>query len=261
MSFADLLARLYRKVFVGIYAKENRVSVGVVLLARDGSVVERQQTFENDFEEQGIAFIQSYVAQSPYNYIAILSDAASCGAISTCVAAKAEELIGQVEMYQTVCIDDNWMNYCQKEQLHTLEERFGTVEPDAIFSPFALLHCLFEQTMAEGHGVYVLLTPGAMSIAVVKERQLRFAQHFVCETEERVPMLIQRSAASLEAYYERPCCHGEFVESVYIADGAGLGAEVAAAFEGVLLVEAQLQSIEPSVLCARALAKENGYGV
>ena len=261
MLLADLLTRMYRKVFVGIYAKEETIFVAVIVLARNGSIEQLQETFGDDFSERGISFIQQYVALSPYNYIAILTDASSSGAVSTCSPSKAEEMIGQIEMYQTVCIEEGWMNYGLKEQLHDVEKRFAAVHADAIFSPFALLHCVFEQTMSEGHGVYVLLTLGAMSIAVVKERRLRFAQHFVCESDQRVALLIQRSAASLEAYYERPCCEGEFVEAVHIADGAGLGAEVAEAFEAVLLVEAQLQSIEPALLCARTLAKENGYAL
>lgn len=259
MALSDFVARFYSKVFIGIYESRRGVQVGVVVLARDGSQMQMEQTFAGGLGAEGIAFIQNHISRTPYNYIALLTDGASCGAVPTCSLSKAKEMAPAVAVSETVCIDDEWMNYCGEDELQAIQRRYESVQPDALYSPFALLHALYTEAMAGAHAIYILLTPEAMSLAVVKERHLRYAEHLVYGQTEVAPMLVERIVASLETYYGKPCCRGEFVESVYIADAAGFGDRVAGALEEALLIESDLRSVETALLGARTVMKERGY--
>lgn len=261
MALSDLFARFYTKVFIGLYARGSVVHIGVVALDRDGQVELLSRVFSDGLKGEGLSFLQAQVQRSPFNYIALLTDAAECGAVPTCSLSKAKEMKPAVNGSRTRCIDDEWMNYCDEEAVVTLQERFAFLQPDALYSPFALLHAFFETPMAGNHAVYLLITPEAMSMAVVKERHLRFAEQFTHTDGALVPTMVERIVHTLETYYGKPCCRGEFIESVHIVDSAGVGEMLAKSLEEVLLVEAEAQEVDVALLCAQTCMKENGYGL
>jgi len=261
MALAEFLARFYDKVFIGLYAQGDILQIGVVTLTRRGEVALDERTFHAGLDEEAVAFLQETVEDTPYNYIAVLTDDALCGALPTCSLSKAKEMAPVVERSRTLCIDEEWMNYCDEEVLYGIQKRFAPLGTDAIYTPFAVLHAYFEATMAGGHALYLLLTPGGMSLAVVKESHLRFAEQFCCEAQEAIVPMVEKITATLEGYYGKPCCRGEFIEAVHILDAVGVGEVLAIAVEEALLVEAQTRTVGAGVLCAQTCMKENGYGL
>ena len=261
MGLNDFLARFYTKVFIGIYARRDVLQVGVVTLAGNGETEQRQHAFAGGLNDEVTAYLQEQIALSPYNYIAVVTDSGDCGALPTCSLSKAKEMAPAVSHSRTVCIEEEWMNYCEEEAVYRLLEHYKALSPDAVYSPFALMHAFFEEAMAGGHTLYLLLTPEAMSMAVVKERHLRFAEQFRCETGPIVPALLDKILAALEIYYGKPCCRGEFIESVRIADGAGIGSLLAKVLEETLLIETQLHEADTALLCAQTCMKEYGFAL
>lgn len=261
MGLSDLFARFYAKVFIGIYARRDVLQIGVVALGSSGEVEQREQAFAGGLSEDVVAFLQEQVALSPYNYIAIVTDSGECGALPTCSLSKAKEMAPVVGRSKNVCITEEWMNYCDEETVYGLLERFKALSPDALYSPFALMHAFFEEQMAGDHALYLLLTPEAMSLAVVKERHLRFAEQFRGESGPIVPAWLEKIVVALETYYGKPCCRGEFIESVRIVDGAGVGTLLAKVLEETLLVETQLHECDTALLCAQTCMKEHGYAL
>ncbi len=261
MALSDLFGRFYAKVFIGLYTRDTIMHIGVVTLGRDGQVQMEQRHFTDGLEGEAFEYLQECADRSPFNYIALLTTSAQCGAVPTCSVSKAKELKPEIDGSKTVCIDDEWMNFCTEEAVVTLQEQFAAVQPDALYSPFALLHAFFETPMAGNHAVYLMMTPEAMSMAVVKERHLRFAEQFAHVEGALVPSMVERIVQTLETYYGKPCCRGEFIESVHIIDSAGVGEMLATMLEEVLLVEAEVQEVDAALLCAQTCMKENGYGL
>jgi len=260
MARGDLFARFYTKVFIGLYEEGETLHVGVVTLTNRGEAKLEQRLFAGGLEE-AFAFIREQVESTPYNYIALLTDNAECGALPTCSLSKAKEMAPVVARSKTVCVDEEWMNYCDEEVLYGLRERYTDLSPDAIYTPFALMHAFFEATMRGAHALYLLVTPEAMSMVVVKERHLRFALRHACKTVSSVSMMVERVTASLDEYYGRPCCRGEFIEAAFVIDGAGTGEALAEALEAVLLVETQTNEVDAALLCAQTCMRENGYAI
>ena len=73
--------------------------------------------------------------------------------------------------------------------------------------------------------------------------------------------MVEKIVASLEAYYGRPCCRGEFIETVHVVDGTGTGKVLAKILQETLFFEVHLQEVNAALLCAQTCMKENGYGV
>ena len=261
MALADLLARFYDKVFIGLYMSGRRLHVGAVHLASGGDVRMQERVFAEGLGEDALLFLQELAEQTPYNYIAAFTDSGACGALPTCSLSKAKEMVPSVERSRTVCVTEEWMNYCDEEILAGLQEQYAAVEPDALYNPFALLHAFFETAMAGTHALYLLVTPAGMSLAVVKERHLRFAEQFSRDTDTSSAQLVEYITVSLEGYYGKPCCRGEFIEAVHIVDGTGMGEELAKALEAALLVESEAYTFDPALLCAQACMKEQGYAL
>jgi len=261
MGLNDFFARFYTKVFIGIYGRRDLLQIGVVTLAGNGEAQEHRHAFPGGLNDEVIAYLQEQVALSPYNYIAVVTDSGACGALPTCSLSKAKEMVPAVGRSRTVCIGEEWMNYCDEETVYGLLERYKVLSPDAVYSPFALMHAFFEQEMAGAHALYLLLTPEAMSLAVVKESHLRFAEQFRSEKGPLVPALLDKIVGALETYYGKPCCRGEFIESVRIVDGAGVGDLLARVLEETLLIETQLHEADTALLCARTCLKEYGYAL
>lgn len=261
MALSEFFSRFYTKVFVGVYAHHATLHIGIVEQSRGGALALRQKAFDGGMGDAVIAFIQEAIAKTPYNYIAVVTDAPGCGAVPTCAVSKAKEMVPGVAQSKTVCIAEEWMNYCDEAALVARFEHYSALSPDAFYSPFALMHAFFETTMAGEHAVYIVLTPEAMSLAVVKERHLRFAEHDRCTEEPMVAALVSRTVTALEGYYGKPCCRGEFIEAVHIVDGAGRGEALAQALEEALLVETSIREVGVALLCAETIMKESGYGI
>ena len=261
MGLSDLFTRFYDKVFIGIYGREEILQIGVVVVGGNGAVEQEYHAFAGGLSEEVFHFLQEQVALSPYNYVAVLTDGQGCGALPTCSLSKAKEMAPAVSRSKTVCIDNEWMNYCEEEQVYGVLERYKDLNPDALYSPFALMHAFFEEAMAGEHALYLLLTPEAFSIAVVKESHLRFAEHFRNETGPVVPSMLERIIGALENYYGKPCCRGEFIESVRIVDGAGSGSLLAKVLEETLLVDTQLHEADMALLCAQTCMKEHAHAL
>ena len=261
MGLSDLFARFYDKVFIGVYGRRDVLQIGVVTLGSGGKVEQRQQAFADGLNEEAVAFLQAQAALSPYNYVAVVTDSGECGALPTCSLSKAKEMAPAVSRSKNVCIAEEWMNYCDEETVYGLLERYKTLSPDALYSPFALMHAFFEEQMAGEHALYLLLTPEAMSLAVVKERHLRFAEQFRSGAGPMVPAFLEKIVASLETYYGKPCCRGEFIESVRIVDGGGIGGLLAKTLEETLMIEVELHECDTALLCAQTCLKENGYAL
>ncbi len=262
MALDDFLKRFYTKVFVGIYPCRDIVHAAALYLSPGGEQTDVRHSFAvSSSQTELYRFVQEAVDRSPLNYIAILADDESCGALPTCSLSKAKTMVPAVAESKTVCIEEEWMNYIGEEALYGLLQRFSDAEPDALYSPFALLHAFYGETMAGAHAVYLFLTAEAMSLAVVKERHLRFADRFAYGGGAMVPAMVEGVVDALEAYYGKPCCRGEFVEAVYIADGVGVGELLGKSLEEVLLLETEVRQADPALLAARACMKEAGYAV
>jgi len=260
MKRADWFSRFYVKCFIGIAVEEAGLDVHTRLVKAGGGVESRHQYFEgNEISDALVNYLEAEVRQTPYNYIALFDDAIASGSVPTCIQSKAVEMVPAVESARVTCIDDEWMDYADEDELYGLERRFEALKPDAFYTPFALIHTLFAADMMREHALYLLRTSGALALAVVKQGHLRMADmlHNLDEYTDEGGWV----KGSVESYYGKPCCRGEFIEAVYVADATGEGAALEAAVSELLFVEVFRREVSVAEATALTCAKEAGYGI
>lgn len=260
MKRADWFSRFYTKCFIGIAVGEEGLEVHTRLVKSGGNVEARDHYFEGgEISEELVSYLEADVQRTPYNYIALFDDAISSGAVPTCLESKAIELAPAVESSRTTCIDEEWMDYADEEELYGLERRFESLKPDAFYTPFSLIHTLFAADMVTEHALYLLKTPRALALAVVKNGHLRLADllHNVGpETDEA-----EWIKGVIESYYGKPCCRGEFIESAFFADASGAGSHLGETVETLLFVDVLSKEVSAAEAAAMTCAKEAGYGL
>lgn len=256
-----LLDRFYTKSFIGISQNDGILEIGVLRFKSVSEMHEQVRRFDADLDDESVeSFLQSSVASTPLNYIAVLGEE-EVGALPTCSVSKAIQMDERVEHSRTVCVADEWMDFMDETVLDGLQTRFAELEPDAIYTPFSLLHASYDYRMQEDHAAYLLISSNALSLAVVKERSLRFASFLPFEDAPDIAFIVDHISETLSEYYGRPCCRGEFIEAVVVVDSAGLGDDLTLALEAMLLVAVERDAIPSVLLAARTCARELGYGL
>lgn len=254
------LDRIYSKCFVGIAQRDGELEIGVLRFKNADQLHEELQRFARDDESKIVGFLNDHVGSTPLNYIALLGEK-GVGSLPTCSVSKAVSMDPRVEHSRRICIDDEWMDYMDEEALYALRETCSGLAPDAIYSPFSLLHACYDYRMQDDHAAYLLISQNGMSLAVVKQRTLRFAMYFTLEKRTPVMKIVRHVSEAVTKYYGQPCCRGEFIEAVVVADSADLGDDLPLALEASLLVPVEHDTIPASLLAARTCAKELGYGL
>lgn len=260
MKRADWFSRFYVKCFIGIAIGDDVMEVHTRLVKAGGGVESRTETFDaGEITESLVGYLEEDVQRTPYNYIALFDDSISCGAVPTCLESKAIELAPAVERSRTTCIAEEWMDYADEEELYLLEQRFGVLSPDAFYTPFALIYNLFAADMVQEHALYLFKTPRTLALAVVRQGHLRMADtlhNIGYETDEAAWV-----RGAVEAYYGKPCCRGEFIESGYFADASGLQSVLGETVGEMLLIDMNMREVSAAEAAAMTCAEEAGYGV
>ncbi len=250
------LSRLYTKHFIGLYVDHGTIHVSVLSFKNPSEISVEESSFIATTPPSGLVeYLQKFHDSTPYCYTSLLNTLTDQGSVATCTLSKAIELDERVRESKTVCIDDEWMNYITQESYAKTVESFSAIEPDMLFSPFSLIHLMFREYVGEKHTVFTLLLNESATVVIAKNRSIRAAKQFNLADGD----LSSQIGFMLGKYYDRPCCRGEFVESVYIADAGTMASSLAESLEKLLLVEVTTIEVLPAQLCAILGAKELGY--
>jgi len=183
MKLSKVIERLYLKVFVGIVIMQEKCDV-VIEIVRGDDVNERiSESFETTVvNEAMVEFIEPYLAESPFYYVALLNPIKKQGALPTCLERKAKEFI-DTSTAITLCQDRRWMVYADKPELDVLKKQYQAIGFDFIFSPFLVIKYFFHDKISNDHALFVLTEENAISVSVFYEGNLLFAQYIPIEDE------------------------------------------------------------------------------
>lgn len=184
MKLSKVIERLYLKVFVGIVTMHNKCNV-VIEIEKGGDVGERiTESFETgSINAEIVEFIEPYLDESPFFYVAILNPMKNQGALPTCLERKAKEFF-DTSTAVTLCQDRRWMVYADKMELDVLKEQYRSIGLDFIFSPFLVINYFFHDKISSDTASFVLIEEDAVSVSVFYEGNLLFAQYIPMEEED-----------------------------------------------------------------------------
>ena len=183
MGFNKLIERLYLKVFVGIATSYSGADVVVEL--RKGSKVQERAAKSFGEDETGAiaAFLEPYLAESPFHYIAYLNTTAEQGVLPV-ATQKEGEAFADLSTSVTISQNDKWLLYSSKFALDELRNGYSKIGIDFIFSPFNIIERFFKEKLDAPAALYVLAEEDAVTMAVFGEGTLLYGKRLLLPREE-----------------------------------------------------------------------------
>jgi len=175
---------LYYKVFVNIVQKRASTLVYVELYSKKGIVQNVLEEFDTlTPNDKMIEFIESFIKESPYYYIAVLDMSHVQGALPTC-DKKQLPYYEDLSAAESKCYNKKWTYYTLKAELYEIEKTYKSFGVDFVFSPFVLLANFFKDKITQKLALYALVQDSFVSIAVFEESKLLFGEHLDLQTSE-----------------------------------------------------------------------------
>ena len=185
MGFNKLIERLYLKVFVGIATSYSGADV-VVELRKGSKVQERAaKSFDADATEAVAAFLEPYLAESPFHYVAYLNSTAEQGVLPVATEKEAQVFV-DLSTNVTVSQKNTWLLYSSKPALDELKKRYSKIGVDFIFSPFNIVERFFKEKLDAAASLYVLAEEDAISAVVFAEGRLLYGKRLMLPREETI---------------------------------------------------------------------------
>ena len=193
-----LFETLYLKVFVNIVVGKSKSSV-YIELCKDNRVINSDQELfsTTTINEEMKEFIHTYIDESPYYYISVLDTSDAQGAIPICGKAEHAKFFDDTAS-KYMCHDKKWTYYTAKSDLTEIQNSYGNIGVDFIFSPFVLLNSFFKDKIQTHTAMFILIEENYLSLAVFENSQLLFAEHLDMQNYHEDELLLDDENGDLD---------------------------------------------------------------
>lgn len=187
---SKMLGLLYPKVFINIIIKRESCSFHVEVYSNNKQSTYYDKEFDTIiFNEQMFEYVQEFIKDSPYYYVAILDNSSDQGALPSCT----KSILNSFEDLSTSeykCIENKWSCYTSKTDLYALEKSYEDIGVDFVFSPFIVLANFFKDKREKNLAMYALLQDNGVCVMIFNEGELLFAQYLqsLINTEENITL-------------------------------------------------------------------------
>jgi len=199
MKLSNLIKSLYQQVFIGIVVQKNQAEVCVHRIKGKKLEKELSQSFDITQAKPSAelnAFVERQMQESPFSYVAVLSDIKNQGALPTCSMHEAENF-SDLSSCVTLCSTDSSMVYAEKSELTSLQKRFHKNGLDFIFSPFLILSHFFEEKLDGKTALFVLIQKDSLSLSIFNEGKLLFSKYILLSPRLE-PELMQEEHSQMQ---------------------------------------------------------------
>ncbi|WP_152184180.1 hypothetical protein [Sulfurimonas indica] len=215
---AKIFEALYLKVFVNIIVKRASTVVYIELYSKKGSADNIHAEFETtQLDEKLLEFIQSYVRESPYYYIALLDYSSLQGALPTCSKNRLPYYY-DLSNCEYKCYNGKWTYYTSKSELYEIEKTYKETGVDFIFSPFVVLANFFKDKISGNLALYALIQDSFISIAVFENSKLLYAEHMDMQTTSEVDDILLTNDIEDEEVLDLEMDSGIDLENIDVDD-------------------------------------------
>jgi len=183
---SKIFESFYLKVLINIVVKRSSTLVYIELYSRKGAVESVHEEFNTTIlDEDMFEFINTYIKESPYYYVAVLDTSAGQGAIPTCFKNRLSDYC-DLSNSEYKCYDEKWTYYTLKSELYTIEKTYKRIGIDFIFSPFVVLANFFKDKITKKLALYAIIQDSFISIAVFESSQLLYGEHVDMQTSNEM---------------------------------------------------------------------------
>lgn len=181
---SNLLESLYNKVIVNIIIKHSSTEIYIELCSKKGVISSEQKIFETlSLSKEMLAFIDSYIKESPYYYIAILDNSVEQGAFPTC-AKNRLAYFHDLSASEYKCHNSSWTYHTSKNDLYKLEKLYAKSGIDLVFSPFTLLSNFFIDKISSNIAMYLVVQETSVTLAIFDKGDMLYAHYIDMQRDE-----------------------------------------------------------------------------
>jgi len=170
------LETLYSKVFINIIVDNSHTTVYIEVCSKNNIV----DTIEKTFKTTGIntkvyEFVKLYAKESPFNYISVLDNSPSQGAIPT---SKSSEMgiYTDIDSTKTISLND-WSVYSSEYDLNSIVNEYESIGVDFIFSPFLIMSRFFKDKINNTLSMFILIESNYLSMAIFDNSHLLYGEY------------------------------------------------------------------------------------
>lgn len=192
------LESLYSKVFVNIVVTELESHVYIEVCPKKDVIQSYEKKFVTlNFNAEMIEFIDSYIKDTPFYYIAVLDNSLSQGAIPSCSKDK-RALYKDLSACEFKCQNSMWMYYTAKADIYEIEKRYEKRGVDFIFSPFSVLSRFFKDKIELSIAAFLLIQEESIVFTVFENSELLYGEYINMMNFEEEPQEVEALEEELE---------------------------------------------------------------
>lgn len=183
MILSKIIHSLYLKIYISIIVSSSKTEVCVHTL-KNGNVKDSfSETFPgHEVTEDMNAYIQSFIAETPFYYISLLDYSISQGAMPSC-DNKEFSKYSDLETSQMIC-HNNWNSFTSKVDLINFEKKYSAFGLDFIFSPYTILKNFFKDRIATHATLFILVQEDSLIVTVFESSELKYSEYVDMRTEQ-----------------------------------------------------------------------------
>ena len=205
--------------------------------------------------------IRKLERESAVPYIAFLETEAVQGVATDCRQTAGIE----PDSVESICVDGRWGLYIAKDDLFERQKAYKNIGLDFLFSPFSLLYNVYQESLQQSDGLYLLLGGDFIFSCVYKNGTLLFGEHIKMQEAlsafEEIDLLdtyVEAIQSTVKAFYDSKADDAMFIEKIFIADALDFDAGLENRLEEVLFAEVEKRGVDLShetvLLCEEELS-------
>ncbi len=183
MILSKIIHSLYLKIYISIIVSTSKTTVCVHSLKNDNVKESFLETFEGkEVSPELIAYIQSFIAETPFYYISLLDYSISQGAMPSCKHSELSHY-SDLETSQTIC-HENWSSFTSKVDVISFEKKYSAFGLDFIFSPYTVLGSFFKDKINTHATLFALVQEDSLIVTVFEDSMLKYSEFIDMRTEQ-----------------------------------------------------------------------------
>jgi len=186
LPFLEKLKENVPTAIVSVWIDSRSCTVMLEVLRKDELIHEEKKhfrSFGNEIPIEAQRLIFGYQEHYRYCHVGTLFKGSNQGALPACKKSEYEQFGVKLEDIIIIPVEDKWSFYAYGSDMVSTKSRYdksGGI--DYIFSPFFLLHNIYNGTFIDNTKLYLLIQKSSITISIYREGMLLYSSFFILET-------------------------------------------------------------------------------
>lgn len=190
IKLLDKLRGFFQYAYVAVVLEERSCDICVKILKQGKVAKEERKSFRafgSELPFEASTLIRKYFKEYRFCYVSTLLGSINQGALGTTVKADFQKYHVDAASTQIIGVQDKWSIYGYAEDISWARNAFEAAGGvDFIFSPFAMLFELSQESQEEKPKLFVLSQKSSLTLAVMDHEKLHYGGYYILAPTEGI---------------------------------------------------------------------------